>query len=350
MKGRVMGAALIAVAVSVSLLAAPGKQHSSREASELAAAVKAGKADRVASLVRDGANPNVRDSIGMTPLHYAAYRGAMAVGFALLEGGADPNAKDSAGMTPLHAASFEGHADFVNALLKAGASVNAKDHAGNTALHYAVFNGDVPTSKVLLAGGARASIANGRGATPAAMARASGQPALVRLFETRARKKAPRVITNDTLAHMQSDGHFVVQEGGGGTSGKAGASKGHGRSRRSGKTVAERVNADYARIDRLLMEKRTLSDEIPQTEKACDDFKRLQRGEQVDSSVGSGPPDPNTSSSYGAYKRKLARYQERLKKRLEATCGKLHKIKSRMAAIDAKIARLREEILQLDAQ
>ncbi len=351
MRFGVLRAALAGVLAGVTVLAAgaSGGQQA-RISAALLAAVKAGDAAGVTSLVNHGANPNARDAIGMTPLHYAAYRGEPAVAEALIAGGADLDVKDSMGMTPLHAAAFQGHPDMVETLLKAGAEVNAKDRAGNTPLHYAVFVKDASTVKLLLASGADGTLVNARGASPAAMARASGKKALAKLFEAPARKKAPRVITNDTLARMETDGHFVIQDDAGCSSTGTAKTTAHGRSRRSGKTVAEKVNADYARIDKLLLEKRTLSDEIPKLEKACDDFERVQRGEQVDSSVGSGPPDPNISSSYSAYKRKLANYQERLKKRLQATCGKLRKVESRMTRIDARIKRLREDILQLDAQ
>ncbi len=347
----VLRAVLAGALASLTVLAAgPSGTQQARSSAALVKAVKAGDAARVERLIANGMNPNARDAIGMTPLHYAAYRGEPAVVAALIAGGADPDVKDAMGMTPLHAAAFQGHPGVVGILLKAGADVNANDRAGNTPLHYAVYVKDMKAAKLLLASGADGALVNARGASAAAMARASGETAMARLFESPPRKKVPRVITNDTLAHMKSDGHFVVQEGQGRTSTGATKTTAHGRSRRSGKTVAEKVNADYARIDKLLLDKRTLSDEIPTLEKACDDFQRVQRGEQVDASVGSGPPDPNTSSSYSAYKRKLANYQERLKKRLQATCGKLGKVKSRMSRIDIRIARLREEILQLDAQ
>ena len=57
----------------------------------------------VKALLAAGANPDVRDNRGRTPLHYAVAKDGviLAVVEALLDAGADPAAKDSEGKTPL---------------------------------------------------------------------------------------------------------------------------------------------------------------------------------------------------------------------------------------------------------
>ena len=66
------------------------------------AALKGSSGD-VAELLKAGANPNTRDAVGHTPLHYAAMRyeqGRHVHHF--LAAGADPNARNIANDTPLH--------------------------------------------------------------------------------------------------------------------------------------------------------------------------------------------------------------------------------------------------------
>jgi ankyrin repeat protein len=57
--------------------------------------------------------------------------------YALLQDGADVNVHDQQGMTPLMAASFAENVEIVKALLDHGARVNDQDIDGRTALHYA---------------------------------------------------------------------------------------------------------------------------------------------------------------------------------------------------------------------
>jgi hypothetical protein len=354
----VVGAALCAAV----LASAQGSDPSAATA-ELTAAVRAGQAARIEALIRRGANPNARDAEGMTPLHYAAYRGDAAVGAALLRGGAEPNAKDSLGMTPLHAAAFEGHADFVKALLLGHALVNAKDAADNTALHYAVLSGSAETARALLEGGADPAAANAKGATPAGVARASGRKELIALFSPAAAPKPPRLITNETLAQMPTDGRFVIQEGGpgGDRSWPESSPDGEGSSHEElkGATAAERVNAGYQRIEALTREKRSLQEKLPELEKKCDEFVRLQRGEQVGTTRRKPEPtDIGTIDAYGfityvspdTYEERKRIYSEAVSGQEQASCGSLQRAKERIASINRTIADLRDQITKINAQ
>ena len=60
--------------------------------------------DRLGDLLSNGANPNVKDDRGRTPLHHAAYYGYVENVQALLDAGADPNARDNEGWSRLNAA------------------------------------------------------------------------------------------------------------------------------------------------------------------------------------------------------------------------------------------------------
>jgi len=52
-------------------------------------------------LLEHGANPNVRDYDGYTPLHYAVEGCHVDVARVLLDHGADPTIRNNNGMTPL---------------------------------------------------------------------------------------------------------------------------------------------------------------------------------------------------------------------------------------------------------
>ena len=61
----------------------------------------------VASLLKHKADPDVRDCLGGTPLHWAARRGDIDVARLLVDAGGDVNARGENGDTPLHSAARE---------------------------------------------------------------------------------------------------------------------------------------------------------------------------------------------------------------------------------------------------
>jgi ankyrin repeat protein len=70
-------------------------------------AVRRGDVQEVARLLAAGADPNVKDLDGHTPLHIAAEQCRADLAELLLRHGADPNAKNVRGKTPLHRAVWE---------------------------------------------------------------------------------------------------------------------------------------------------------------------------------------------------------------------------------------------------
>lgn len=73
---------------------------------------------------------------------------------ALLEHGANPNVADEDGFTPLMSAIRNRRKDIVDLLLQHGADVNAMDDLEYTPLQYAVINNDTLTTKRLIQQGA----------------------------------------------------------------------------------------------------------------------------------------------------------------------------------------------------
>jgi ankyrin repeat protein len=86
-----------------------------------------GDTKAVKTLLAEGADVNVKDTIGFTALFGAARSGHTETVKLLLAKGADPNVKlPTSGTTALMYAALNGHNDIVVALLDKGAEVNAK--------------------------------------------------------------------------------------------------------------------------------------------------------------------------------------------------------------------------------
>ncbi|MCY3823422.1 MAG: ankyrin repeat domain-containing protein [Nitrospinae bacterium] len=89
-------------------------------------------------MLRNGADPNARNTDGVTPLHEAALSATLGVVSALVQAGACPNAEDKNGWTPLYvAARFSTTIRVVTSLLQAGADPRAQDKNDWTPLHRA---------------------------------------------------------------------------------------------------------------------------------------------------------------------------------------------------------------------
>lgn len=84
-----------------------------------------------------GANIEVTNDSGRTPLALAALKSNAEMVTLLLAKGAKVNAQDPAGMTPLMWAAFGGNPHIVQELLAKGAEVTLKDAKGGTALTWA---------------------------------------------------------------------------------------------------------------------------------------------------------------------------------------------------------------------
>jgi uncharacterized protein len=163
------------------------------------AALDAGGADIVRTLLAHRANPNprtTRDSreyiyagvnlTGATPMFLAASRGNVETIRALLDGGADPFMTTEKGTAPLHVATWGGSPyagdwtedekknllEVTKLLVEKGADVNSAGEHGWTPLHGAAYKGVDAVVQFLVEHGARIEVFDEYGQTPLSIANA----------------------------------------------------------------------------------------------------------------------------------------------------------------------------------
>lgn len=116
-----------------------------------------GNAAGAAQALQDGADMEVRDENGLTPLMWAAQQMNSAVVALLLERGANPRVRDNSGWTALHCAASTGSVEGLEKLLNVcGDDVNAVNNDGETPLLVAIRMHREDVARVLVS--ARADI------------------------------------------------------------------------------------------------------------------------------------------------------------------------------------------------
>jgi len=149
---------------------------------EMIDGILAGDLARVYSLLMEGYNPNASDATQRSYLSLAVEFKDKKMVELLLEHGADPNLADNGGYTPLHL-SVVSIPSITTTLIEAGSNVDAQTLKGDTALHLATTNStDMEILMVLLDAGAEIDIANSLGNTPLHLAALSDNVDFVALF------------------------------------------------------------------------------------------------------------------------------------------------------------------------
>lgn len=87
-------------------------------------------------LIQRGANPNIRNKKGVTPLQMATTLGFVDGVEELIKGGAQVNVSDLTGETPLISAVHQRNIPLITRLLKEGADPDHNDNSGRSARDY----------------------------------------------------------------------------------------------------------------------------------------------------------------------------------------------------------------------
>lgn len=153
-------------------------------------AVRNGNEGLAEYLLKNRANPSMRNKYGDSALLMATMAGNLRLVKDLVVAGASVSGK---GWQPLHYAAVSNRSEVTDYLLKAGAPIDAKAPNGRTALMLAVQEGHGDIARKLLQQGADASLVDGDGMTAAAIAAAKGKSDLVALFaaHTGSRQEPP---------------------------------------------------------------------------------------------------------------------------------------------------------------
>jgi ankyrin repeat protein/HEAT repeat protein len=151
---------------AVEILLAAGAKP---DGTELGHACWLGRTEAVNLLLAAGAPPD-----GGLP--QAAQGGHVELVQLLLDKGARVQTKSPDGSTPLHLAALQGGFKTVELLLKHGADPNKVNQEGNTSLHMAISGDcDLETIKLLVESGAKLNIANDEALTPVRLAGLRGE-------------------------------------------------------------------------------------------------------------------------------------------------------------------------------
>jgi ankyrin repeat protein len=197
---------LIVCVMLASSLAADRKQAGE----VLLAAAAEGDVDAMRQALKDGADPNVKDENGNTPLMMVSvdmlFGEERSIIPELVAKKAKVDHQNAAGMTALMYAARENRTENVKALLAAGAKPDVRDGDGWTALMYASYNGSWGSFDELVAAKASVSLEDAEGWTPMMLAISNGKGVVVERLQ-KAGAKVP------TEFHGASTLFYAIESG-----------------------------------------------------------------------------------------------------------------------------------------
>ncbi|HNY10039.1 MAG TPA: ankyrin repeat domain-containing protein [Candidatus Wallbacteria bacterium] len=151
--------------------------------------------DAIEKQIKNGAPVNVKNKMGITPLHLAALNNRYELVKKLIDKKADVNAKTSKDaffslFTPLHFASQkDDNIPTVKLLIENGADLNARGGLGSTPLHSAIYHKDASFCEPLLKYGADPLIKDKHGATPISELETFNKPRMLEMLKNKSIKK-----------------------------------------------------------------------------------------------------------------------------------------------------------------
>ncbi len=133
MKNALKLKSILLIAVAACLLITPALDAHPNPDKDLLDAAKTGKVKMIKSLLEQGADVNVADKLGNTPLIFASKIGDTPTVDMLLAHNADVNKQNNAGATSLMLAAKYGHEHIINKLLDHNADPLITNNSGTTA-------------------------------------------------------------------------------------------------------------------------------------------------------------------------------------------------------------------------
>ena len=187
-------------------------------------AVRQGDEEEVAHVLKDGRSENIVGALdvksGMSTLHYAASLGSVNIVTMLLDAGADPQVIDKYGKTPLHLAVQNDHLEVLQLLLEHVQPWMFHVPSKLTLVQTATKYGRLRVVEALLAKGFLAAEKNGEGETALHLAARAGYTDIARvLLNNRAEIHAATLTLGHTPLHYASIGGrtecavFLVRRG-----------------------------------------------------------------------------------------------------------------------------------------
>ena len=146
----------------------------------LGLAARGGHLERVEELVEGGAELDLPDDAGKTPLYLASQNGHEPIVETLLAAGARTDLMSIDGISALIVATAQGSENIVRRLIEGGAEVDLATPTGVTALLTAGAAGDHRLVEMLLERGAQVDLPSRDGVTPLIAASRGGHPRVVR--------------------------------------------------------------------------------------------------------------------------------------------------------------------------
>ena len=197
---------IIVVAEALVIVSVLGAASAMAAGGSLADLIENGNRQAALEMLRQGADANLAQNDGTTPLHWAVYQIDPDLVEALLAKGANPDARNLFGSTPLAEAVSAGNAAVVTMLLEAGADANAANLDGETALMLAARAGSVEIAEQLLEHGADVNAREGWRDQTALMWAADGANApLTQLLIAHGADVHARAAANDWGSQITSE-------------------------------------------------------------------------------------------------------------------------------------------------
>ena len=134
-----------------------------------------GRVDIVQLLLEHNADVNILTPERVAPLVLASAIGSLEISRLLVRQGANVNSRTSDDWAPLNIASDNGHLNVVRCLVDSGADVDSPNGKGRTPLHSAASHGNLDIVKLLVESGADVNIRTDDGKTPLDLASNSGK-------------------------------------------------------------------------------------------------------------------------------------------------------------------------------